>query len=143
MLYLLSRRTIAGGLAGAFMVLLGLGLWYGWRGVTYAWAAQWSVYGAGVLLLWAWLALHKPLLALPRLHHKSALAAAILSAWFLIEGMGAPALIYPFAREAPVLSDVGLLWAGNWAPLFLWLSVILVGIWFLLLTSNKSNPEST
>jgi len=135
--FLLSRRTVAGGLSGAFVVLLGLGLWYGWRGASYLWALQWTVYGGGILLLWAWLALDPSSASARRFQPESAIAALALLAWLLSEGIGSPALLAPLPQSAPELAEVGFLWAHAWAPLFAWLTGLLALIWLLILALWK------
>lgn len=132
-LYLSSRRTIAGGLSGIFFVLLGLGLWYGWRGASYLWAAQWTVYTAGILFLWAWLALEQPWQAQARYDRSSLLAVLFFGGWLLVEGSSALSLFsFSLPQPLPDLAAIGLLWAQGWAPLFAWLSVALAGLWLLL-----------
>jgi len=131
--FLLSRRTLAGGLSGAFLVLLGLGLWYGWRGASYLWALQWAVYGGGILLLWAWLALDPSPTPVRRFHPEGALTALALLAWLLSEGLHLPALLTPLPQAVPDLAEVGFLWTHAWAPLFAWLTIVLTLAWWLIL----------
>ncbi len=141
-LYLSSRRTVVGGLSGIFFVLLGLGLWYGWQGAGYLWAAQWTVYIAGVLFLWAWLALEVPLRPQPRYDRQSLLAVLFLGGWLFLEGSSARGLFsFSFPKPLPDLAAIGLLWAQGWAPLFAWLSVALAGLWLLLATLWPKPPS--
>ena len=142
LVYLLSRRSLAGGLSGAFIVLLGLGLWYGWRGAAYLWAAQWTVYAAGILLLWAWVALDNPIAAMPRWDWQGAVVALALLAWLLGEALGAPILLYPFPKVLPTLGDIGLVLGRAWAVLFAWLSVLLAGVALLIIVLWKGTHAS-
>lgn len=142
MLYLVSRRTVSGGLAGAMVLLLGLGLWYGWRQAPYLWAAQWTVYAAGILLLWAWLALDRPLDTLPRWQAESALVVLAWLSWTLSEGLTKATLFYPLQRILPDLADIGYLWTHRWAPLFVWLSLLLALVWSLIATLWKPSSPS-
>lgn len=131
--YLLSRRTVAGGLSGAFLVLLGLGLWYGWRGALYLWALQWTVYAAGILLLWAWLALDAPLAQTKkRMSPQAALLAGALFLWALTEALTDRTLIL-FPGLQPDLASVGMYLTHQWAILFVWASITLALVWLLLL----------
>ncbi|MCX7651643.1 MAG: hypothetical protein N2200_02080 [Bacteroidia bacterium] len=137
-MYLLSRKTVAGGLSGAFIVLLGLGLWYGWRSATYLWALQWTIYAAGILLIWAWLALDNPLLQYPK---RLQLPSAILVLAFLLWGTSETIVEYPRILRVPTilptLSDIGIRLAHEWAVIFVWVSVTLSAVWLLLLLSWK------
>lgn len=130
--YLLTRRTVAGGLSGAFVVLLGLGLWYGWRGATYLWAAQWTVYAAGILLLWAWLAVDNPLQTSSRLSLQDMMLCIGFIALAMQESLRGPALLHSLPKVLPDLSDIGFIWAHAWAPIFVWLTVVLAIVWFLI-----------
>ncbi|MEN3041028.1 MAG: hypothetical protein ABDH66_05780 [Bacteroidia bacterium] len=134
LLYLLSRRTIAGGLSGAFIVLLGLGLWYGWRHALYLWALQWTVYAAGILLIWAWLALDIPF-AQPfkRMHRSSAILSLTLLLWGTLELTGEGHKLLYLPTRLPTLGDIGMQLAHQWAIIFVWLSVNLSVVWLLLL----------
>ncbi|GEM_PF-1146766 len=136
--YLISRRTVAGGLSGAFIVLLGLGLWYGWRNAPYLWALQWTVYAAGILLLWAWLALDAPQVPLKkRLDKYAALLSLAFALWALSEALHSK-LLPPFLPGMPpTLAAVGDLLAHQWAALFVWASITLTIVWLLLLLSWK------
>ncbi|MCX7606826.1 MAG: hypothetical protein N2170_06145 [Bacteroidia bacterium] len=131
-MYLLTRKTVAGGLSAAFIVLLGLGLWYGWRGASYLWAAQWTVYAAGILFLWAWLAVDSPTKALPRWELHSFWLSLFFLLWLLSEGVHFPRLLSPFPHDLPSLRDIGILWSHEWAVLFAWLSVFLSVLWVLV-----------
>ncbi|MCX8113289.1 MAG: hypothetical protein N3E49_08900 [Bacteroidia bacterium] len=138
--YLLRRRTVAGGLSGAFIVLLGLGLWYGWRSASYLWALQWTVYAAGILLLWAWLALEAPLASISsRLAHYPAILALTFVVWGLSEALSERYILYSLPSVLPTLGDIGMRFTHEWAPIFVWLSVVLAVSWFLLLLSWKKS----
>ncbi|MCS7297685.1 MAG: hypothetical protein RMK19_00235 [Bacteroidia bacterium] len=129
---------MAGGLSGAFIVLLGLGLWYGWRSATYLWALQWSVYAAGILLLWGWLALHPQPGAPPRLFEpQAALLILLFILWSFAENLKGQGIFHTLPSVMPALSDIGLILSRRWAPLFVWLSVSLPAVWLLLLLSWK------
>ncbi|MCS7162469.1 MAG: hypothetical protein NZ958_03965 [Bacteroidia bacterium] len=129
LLYLLSRRTVAGALGGSWLLFLGLGLWYGWQGATYLWAFQWAVYGTGILLLWAWLALGGPHSQTPRWNSLGALSAVGFVTWGLGESFH---LVSRPIQPSPLLSEVGFLWTHPWAPLFAWASLTITAVWLLL-----------
>lgn len=139
LVYLLLRRTVAGGLSGAFIVLLGLGVWYGWRGASYLWALQWVVYATGILLLWAWLALggsSESTSFAPSF--QPALLAVAFVLWASAEMLANSSVIFSLPSVLPTLSDIGMLLTHKWAGLFVWLSVFLPFTWLLLILSWKS-----
>lgn len=139
--YLMTRRTVAGGLSGAFIVLLGLGLWYGWRNAPYLWALQWTVYAAGILLLWAWLALDAPQVPLKkRLDKYAALLSLAFGLWVLSEALRSRHLPSILPNTPPTLAAVGDLLTHQWAALFVWASITLTIVWLLLLLSWKKPP---
>lgn len=142
--YLITRRTVAGGLSGAFILLLGLGLWYGWRSATYLWALQWTIYAAGILLLWAWLALEAPLeLTTERFQPGAAITVLSLIGWFLMEARGRKSLYRVLPSILPTMKDIGSLLTQGWAVIFVLVSVVLTIVGFLLVRSwSPSSPRA-
>ncbi|MCS7188691.1 MAG: hypothetical protein RMJ66_02955 [Bacteroidia bacterium] len=114
------------------LVLLSLGVWYGWRGASYLWAAQWTVYITGGLFLWSWMALDSPFQAYPRWEVHSFWLAAGMACWWLLEIPLDRLLGFSFPLRLPSLAEVGYVWSRDWALFFAWLSVFLAILWLVI-----------